>query len=247
MIQWSTPALKFTLGLGVLCTAGLLAELTHPQMPAWLAVALAILPIAAFVFVQPGDVSWRIARAVQVAASVWYIALASVVVTLFLEAGANVHGWPLYISGLLIGSVPCAIVLKREIQVLRALSKKNVPGEELTSRIPPLRRQQFSFLEAAEGQLFSWSKERGIPLHRVEFVVPFVETDFGLSVWLFYHTDEELVHEQENSYSEIDKAFMDILRALGYPEEWCRDITFTFDSHEHVERDYQGNYFYRLR
>ncbi|HKW09113.1 MAG TPA: hypothetical protein VJO33_01970 [Gemmatimonadaceae bacterium] len=51
------------------------------------------------------------------------------------------------------------------------------------------REQQFATISAAKAHVLQWAESRHVPLVHVDVVVPFVETDFSLSVWLFYDTD----------------------------------------------------------
>jgi hypothetical protein len=45
----------------------------------------------------------------------------------------------------------------------------------------------------------------------------------------------------------VQQEFLSILGAGGYPAAWLPDVAFDIDSHENVERNYDGSYFYRLR
>jgi hypothetical protein len=110
------------------------------------------------------------------------------------------------------------------------------------------RDEQFRIIEKAKRRLLSWAAARGIPLANIEYVVPFVEDDFGLSVWLFYDTDASLAARGTDGSTEmLRKQCLAVLRELGYPERSLPEIIFSVDSHETVVRDYQGSYFYRLR
>jgi hypothetical protein len=110
------------------------------------------------------------------------------------------------------------------------------------------RDEQFRFIEAARERLISFAHALGIPLVHVEFLVPFVTDDFGLSTWLFYDTDASVAaREADGTTATLQAEFVVALRALGYPERWASEIDFCVDSHEHVVRSYEGSYFYRLR
>ena len=91
------------------------------------------------------------------------------------------------------------------------------------------------------------AKAASVPLHRVEFVVPFVATDFGLGVWLFVETDAQLRALTQKHGSWLKREFLNALRAQGYPERWLGEVNFEFDSHENVVKKFEGSYFYRLR
>ncbi len=108
--------------------------------------------------------------------------------------------------------------------------------------------EQFEYIENARHTILSWARSQQIPLHRVEYVVPFVDMDFSLSAWLFFETDDQLRQQRTiRRLATIKNTFKGILQSLGYAPEWIREIGFVFDSHENVERNYEGNYFYRLR
>jgi hypothetical protein len=110
------------------------------------------------------------------------------------------------------------------------------------------RTKQFAHLDVAKAQLMAWAGEHGVPLVRVEFIVPFVETAFYVSVWLFYGTDTDVASLDRNGGSQLVKdEFLRLLEADGYPAEWLSEVDFSSDSHENVVRHYEGSYFYRLR
>ena len=115
MISWSNTSLKFTSGIGCLCTAGLLADITAKAMPAWLAVGLSLLPLAVFVLLQPGEMPVFLVRTAQVAASIWYLGLAVTLSVLSFSSGRLTPGWPVYFVGLAVGAVPCLVVLHRSL------------------------------------------------------------------------------------------------------------------------------------
>ena len=110
------------------------------------------------------------------------------------------------------------------------------------------RDEQFTCVERARADVLRLARREGIPLHRIEFVIPFVPTDLGLGAWFFYETDDQLRRAEAAGWSAVlTAALTRALGSAGYAEEWLGEIGFTFDSHEHVVRDYEGSYFYRLR
>ncbi|HEY4328550.1 MAG TPA: hypothetical protein VGN88_02350 [Phycisphaerae bacterium] len=248
MIEWSIAALRMTCGFGALCMAAMLAELSANKLPAWVAISVALVPLVAFIFVRPNEMSASVVRAFQLAASIYYFALATILTIMFFETPVRVRGWPIYLVGIAVGAIPCILVLWKSIGCLRTHSSNDDNfTESILNKIPPLRRQQFAIIESAKARILSWAHQRRIPLHCVHFIVPFVDTDFSLSVWFFYKIDADIPSEGTKELVEISAAFLEILRSLDYPPEWLTGVNFVFDSHEHVERDYEGNYFYRLR
>ena len=110
------------------------------------------------------------------------------------------------------------------------------------------RDEQFSFIGAARFEILKWSASEGIDLFRVEFIVPFVETDFGLSVWFFYTKNNFVTENEKNDVSEkLKERFLEILKHIRYSKRHLAEINFVFDSNENVEKNYEGSYFYRLR
>lgn len=110
------------------------------------------------------------------------------------------------------------------------------------------RERQFAFIELARSEILAWAEARSMPLHQVEFVVPFVETDFSLDVWLFYERNAQLADNEENGTSRLlTEKMLDALQGVGYDMNWLSKINFHFDSHENVEKNFEGSYFYRLR
>ncbi len=71
--------------VGVFGQIGYLADVLQPLLPAWVAVPLFIAPVAAVVFVQPGELPDRWVRRAHAGAAVWYVlvTLAAEAVTLF--------------------------------------------------------------------------------------------------------------------------------------------------------------------
>ena len=108
--------------------------------------------------------------------------------------------------------------------------------------------EQRTLIQGAKAKLLRWADERGMPLHRIEFVLPLMPSDFSLSAWFFFETDEQLQRAQEVQWTDqLASQFNIVLRELGYAPERLPEISFRFDSHENVVRDYAESYFYRLR
>lgn len=82
------------------------------------------------------------------------------------------------------------------------------------------RRRQFSHIETAKARLLEWARANAVPLTRVEFNVPFVETNHGLVVWLFYDTDSSVERlGGDGTTDAIQQMFRCLLDEDGYPHE----------------------------
>jgi hypothetical protein len=112
MIAWSNNKLKFTSGIGALCTTGLLADLSRQTIPAWIVIAIAMLPLLVFLFIRPDEMRRSVVLPFQVFASSWYLLLAVSLSGMFVKRGEMTQGWPVYFIGLVIGSIPCVIILR---------------------------------------------------------------------------------------------------------------------------------------
>lgn len=114
--------------------------------------------------------------------------------------------------------------------------------------MPPERERQFDLIAIASANTLQWARETGIALERIEPVVPFVETDFGLAAWLFLDTEERILLYRSNGTDHtISTQFRSQLASAGYPAEWLNLVSFYFGSKERVDLEYQGSYFNFLR
>jgi hypothetical protein len=116
------------------------------------------------------------------------------------------------------------------------------------SDIPPERRRQFDLLEVARTRVIEWSRAEEIPMEHVEFIVPFVTTDFSVRTVFFYRTRGQVnAREGDGSSGRLCERFKDALREAGYPEEWMGLVRCSFASKQEVDEYYEGSYFYFLR
>jgi hypothetical protein len=113
MIAWSTTQLKFTAGIGTLCVTALLADISRQTIPVWLAMSAALLPVVIFLLVRPDEMPRWVVLPLQVFASVWYLVLAVILSVFYFRMSERTQGWPAYFIGLMIGCIPCVIILWR--------------------------------------------------------------------------------------------------------------------------------------
>lgn len=110
------------------------------------------------------------------------------------------------------------------------------------------RRRQFELLDVARAATIEWAEREAINLRCIHFVVPFVATDFSACVWMFFDTDHRVSQYSADGTTELVEAtFAAALEGGNYPEAWRCLLSFCVDSHENVEANFQGSYFYRLR
>lgn len=106
----------------------------------------------------------------------------------------------------------------------------------------------YQILEDAKQELIDWVKEKALPIHKVDYVSAFEEWNDSLGVWVFYDTDLSLKESNANGVSSrVKDKYQEILTMHSYPFSEFPKISFEFDSHENVMKNYEGSYFYRLR
>ena len=106
----------------------------------------------------------------------------------------------------------------------------------------------FEVLRHANRELVRWAQANNLPVYRVENVATFEQWDDGIAVWVFFEKDSDLRScSDEGTREKIRAQYTHLLDNGGYPFEQFPNVTFTFDSHENVQRHYAGSYFYRLR
>jgi sulfite exporter TauE/SafE len=113
MIAWTNTKLKFTAGIGALCTTALLADISHQTLPVWLVISMALLPLIVFLFVRPDEMPRSVVLPLQIFAASWYLVLSVVLSVLFFRLDVREKGWPVYFFGLAVGAIPCVIVFWR--------------------------------------------------------------------------------------------------------------------------------------
>jgi hypothetical protein len=114
MLNWSNTTYKFTLGIGGLAITGMMAELWQKALPFWGILIIAVTPLALFVFANPNDMPVRFARIAHAVGAIWYmIAAFGALFALVFTAKPLPQGWPVYPLFVLVGAVPCGVVLYR--------------------------------------------------------------------------------------------------------------------------------------
>lgn len=69
-----------------------------------------------------------------------------------------------------------------------------------------------------------------------------------ITVLAFYHTEDQRLSQSSSTIAENFEAdFWSLLSHSEYPFKAGADVLFVYDSHEVVVRDFEGDYFLRLR
>jgi hypothetical protein len=109
--------------------------------------------------------------------------------------------------------------------------------------IPSERSRQFRLLEdARKGFLKADGPKRAGVVH-VEFVVPFVEGDYGLDAWIFFRKRSDVsLYAKDGTSDAIAKEWIAALEASSYPAEWISLVACRFSSKQEVDDDFDGEY-----
>jgi hypothetical protein len=108
-------------------------------------------------------------------------------------------------------------------------------------------KQGWVSLKSAEKAFRAWMASKSIPVERIEYVATFEDWDTNTEVYVFFPTNADLErHKTDGAIQEIEAHYRQLLSDAHYPfDRW--PVVFLFDSHENVLKNYEGNYFYRLR
>jgi hypothetical protein len=83
------------------------------------------------------------------------------------------------------------------------------------------------------------------PLQHVE-ILPGRDNQFGVVV--FFKTDADIAECEANGTSQAMRDFVyEQLEAFGKGKREELDVQFEFDSHENVQKNFEGSYFLRMR
>jgi hypothetical protein len=108
-------------------------------------------------------------------------------------------------------------------------------------------KQGWSALKTAKSGFLNWAASNDIAVHCVEYVAGFEDWHKRAEIYVFFPTDTDLEqHRKTGRLQVIEAHYRQLLAEAQYPQERC-PAHFYFDSHENVVKNYEGNYFYRLR
>ncbi|MFC4526072.1 hypothetical protein ISN76_13215 [Dyella halodurans] len=123
------------------------------------------------------------------------------------------------------------------------MSDKNIPSKEDFARAKAAMGKNDQGLSEVRAQVLMRVKSKG--LHELFVLYSPRSRTFG--VYVFYRWDREIDEAAKSGLAEeIRSAVFDELEKAGRGDKGSIQVDFEFDSHESVERDYEGNYFNRL-
>jgi hypothetical protein len=124
------------------------------------------------------------------------------------------------------------------------MSGNSIPSEEDYARAKAAMRANDRGLSAVRANILDRFKDSG--LHNFFILYSPAARRFG--AYVFFRCDRH-VSESDNSglSAKIRDSVLDELVAVGRGGRDDLDVTFEFDSHENVERNYDGDYYNRMR
>jgi len=124
------------------------------------------------------------------------------------------------------------------------MSKNNIPSEEEFARAKAAMRHRDRGLSDVRERVLRRFHDRGVH----EFFIFYSPATNTFVAYVFYRSDREIAKGEESGLSaEIRDSVYEELTAVGRGEQNSLNVIFEFDSHENVERNYEGDYFNRLR
>lgn len=121
--------------------------------------------------------------------------------------------------------------------------KRHIPSDEDFARASAAIREHSRGLSKVRDDILM--QFRGTSELHEFFILDSSEVSFV--AYVFYRWDRQIKEAEENGLrAKIVDAIFNSLENVGRGQRSTIDVVFEFDSHETVERDYEGNYYNRL-
>ena len=112
----------------------------------------------------------------------------------------------------------------------------------------PQQLEYFRKIKVAKENTLAWAKSARIPLIHIEHVATFETWDRGIEVWCFFETEaQHRQYEADGVATRVSDHYRAQLKDEEYSFDQFPEVLFHFDSREHVDSKFEGNYFYRVR
>lgn len=125
----------------------------------------------------------------------------------------------------------------------RKMSQNNIPSKEDFARAKAAIRKSDRGLSEVRERILSRFNNKGV--HEIFlFYSPKTDT-FG--TYVFYSTERQIEEAAKTGLSdEVKNTVLEELEKVGRGCRGTIKVEFEFDSHENVERNYEGDYYKRL-
>lgn len=123
------------------------------------------------------------------------------------------------------------------------MSQKSIPSKEDFARAKAAMKKNDQGLSEVRGQLLNQFGVRGVH----ELFVLFSPALSCFGVYVFYRLNSQIEEAELSGLAEeIKAAIFEALERVGRGPRESLNVKFEFDSHENVEKEYDGNYYDRL-
>ncbi|MCP3920954.1 MAG: hypothetical protein GY714_00055 [Desulfobacterales bacterium] len=124
------------------------------------------------------------------------------------------------------------------------MSKNNIPSEEDFRRAEIADRERQKGLSEVRDHILNRFSKEGV----YNFFILFSPEKNYFGAFVFYRWDKQITEAKESGLSsKIVSAVYEELEKAGRGTRSTIEVEFEFDSHENVERNYEGDYYMRLR
>lgn len=107
--------------------------------------------------------------------------------------------------------------------------------------------QGWESLKSAKQAFEAWVSSCNISLACIHHIATFEDWSKDTCILIFFPTDADLAqHKATGRIQDIEKAYRQFLIDAKYPTKRF-PVSFEFDSHENVVKNFEGSYFFRLR
>lgn len=123
------------------------------------------------------------------------------------------------------------------------MNKKNIPSAEDFARAKAAVKKNDQGLDEVRSQVLNEFGSRGMR----ELFVLFSPAANLFGVYVFFDLNTQIEEAKRSGLSEeIEAAVLEALERVGRGQRSSLNVNFEFDSHENVERNFDGNYYDRL-
>lgn len=124
------------------------------------------------------------------------------------------------------------------------MSQNNIPSKEDFLRAKEARKKDDHGLSEVREQILNRFKSKGVH----EFMVLYSRKTDSFGAYIFYEMDSQIGEAIETGLAkELEEAVYEGLANVGRCTRDSTKVNFEFDSHENVVRNYEGDYYSRLR
>jgi len=120
----------------------------------------------------------------------------------------------------------------------------SIPSDEDFARADRLDAERYRNLDLVEMSV----KQHFVPICQLNNIYILVQRDVNFRVYVFFKKDADLEDCKRNGITDAIAQFVrEELERVGRGRKEDTSVAFEFDSHENVDRNFEGSYFNRLR